>query len=234
MMARQFPLMLGPRPSATLSNFIPGKNSQALAAITTCADTGSGRYVYLWGAAGTGKTHLVTAAARAADKDGHAVTYIPLSRASELSPEMLANIEQTELVCLDDIHAIAGDSTWEEALFHLFNRTREQDTNLVISADCGPSSLRIGLPDLVSRLASGTSYRLAPLDDATKLKMLVERAGERGMELSLDTAGYILKNHPRDTASLLAFLEQLDRASLAAQRKLTIPFIRTLIRPNDQ
>ncbi len=232
-MIRQFPLLLGPKQSATLDNFIPGENAQAMAEVTACSREKEGKFLYVWGTTGTGKSHLIAGAAREADKYGHAVAYIPLARAAELSPEMLTNIEQMELVCLDDIHSIAGNPTWEEALFHLFNRSREQATNLIVSANCGPSSLQIVLPDLVSRLTSGVSYRLIPLDDASKLDLLVDQAQERGMHLNRDTANYILKNHSRDTAKLLALLEQLDRASLAAQRKLTIPFVRTLITPED-
>ncbi len=221
--------MLGSKQSSTLGNFIPGENSQALSEITQCTREQQGGYIYLWGADGSGKSHLMTAAAKAADENGHAAAYIPLSRAAELSPKMLANIEQMGLVCLDDIHAIAGNHSWEEALFHLFNRSREQAANLIVAANCGPSSLQIDLPDLVSRLASGVSYRLTPLDDATKLELLMDRAKKRGMELTPESANYILKNYSRDTAALLALLEQLDRASLAAQRKLTIPFIRSMI-----
>jgi DnaA-homolog protein len=233
-MIKQFPLTLGLKQSVTLDNFIQGDNSQAISEIRNCTEDRHGNYLYLWGLTGTGKTHLTTAAAKAADENGHAAAYIPLSRAPELSPEMLTNIEHMDLVCLDDIHSIAGNPVWEEALFHLFNRTREQATNLIVTADCGPSTLQLDLPDLISRLASGVSYRLSPLDDATKMELLVDRAKKRGMELTPDTANYILKNYSRDTAALLGFLEQLDHASLAAQRKLTIPFVRALITAENQ
>lgn len=226
--------MLGPKQSATLDNFIPGENSQALAETTGYTRVTAGRYLYLWGSSGTGKSHLVTAAARAADQNGHAAAYIPLSCAAQLSPDMLTDIERMELVCLDDIHTIAGDHIWEEALFHLFNRSREQATNLIVTANCGPSSLQICLPDLVSRLASGISYRLTPLQDEAKLDLLMDRANKRGMDLTPDSAKYILNYYSRDMASLLALLEQLDRASLAAQRKLTIPFIRAQITAESQ
>jgi len=233
-MIRQFPLMLGPKQSTTLNNFIPGRNSQAISEIKGCARKNEGRYIYLWGPNGSGKSHLITAAAKEADENGHAVAYIPLDHASELSPGILANIEQMELICLDDIHAIAGIPVWEEALFHLFNRTREQAVNLIVTANCGPSSLQITLPDLVSRLTSGVSYRLTPLDDETKLELLVNQAKKYGMELTTDSARYILKNYSRDTKSLLTFMGQLDRESMAAQRKLTIPFIRNLITAKKQ
>jgi DnaA family protein len=221
--------MLSLKQTASLDNYIQGNNSQALSEIRNCSETKSGTYLYLWGSCDTGKTHLATAAAKLADQNDLAAAFIPLSKAAELSPEMLDHIEQMELVCLDDIHTIAGNQTWEEAIFHLFNRAKEQGTNLIITSDCGPSSLQINLPDLVSRLASGISYRLEPLNDTAKTKLLTDKANERGMELTPETASYILKNHSRNIGALLDFIDQLDHASLAAQRKLTIPFVRSLI-----
>jgi DnaA family protein len=223
--------MLSLKQTASLDNYIPGDNIQAISEIRDSSKIKSGKYLYLWGSDATGKTHLATAAAKMADDNGLAVAFIPLSRAVELSPDMLDDIEQMELICLDDIHAIAGNRTWEEALFHLFNRAKEQGTNLIITSDSSPSTLQINLPDLVSRLASGTSYRLTTLDDSAKMELLIEKANERGMELSPETASYILKNHSRNIGALLEFLNQLDRASLAAQRKLTIPFVRGLLKP---
>ncbi len=221
--------MLSLKQTASLDSYIHGSNIQAVSEIRSCAQVKSGTYLYLWGSSNTGKTHLATSAAKMADESGLAAAFIPLSKAGELAPEVLDHIEQMELVCLDDIHTIAGDPAWEEALFHLFNRAREQATNLIITSDCGPASLQIRLPDLVSRLASGTSYRLTPLDDTAKIELLMDKANKRGMELSPETASYILKNYSRNISSLLAFLEQLDHTSLAAQRKLTIPFVRSMI-----
>jgi DnaA family protein len=223
--------MLPLKQATSLDNFIPGNNQQAIAGLNGCAQIKSGTYIYLWGARDTGKTHLITATARIADENGHAVAFIPLSRAQELAPEMLDGMEQTQLICLDDIHCIAGEPAWEEAIFHLFNRARERGTNLIIGADCSPSNLPIRLPDLASRLASGTSYRLEPLDDAAKIDFLIDKADKRGMDLTEDTASYILKNHSRDISALLELLKRLDHASLAAQRKLTIPFVRGLLIP---
>ncbi len=223
--------MLSLKQTASMDNLIQGSNGQAISETGDCAQKRNGTYLYLWGSEDTGKTHLITAAAKRADEKGLATAFIPLSQAQELSPEMLDHIEQMDLVCLDDVHYIAGDRVWEEALFHLFNRVREQGANLIITSDCGPSSLPIHLPDLVSRLASGTSYRLEPLDDSNKKELLIDKARERGMELMPETAGYILKNHSRNISALLELLDRLDQASLAAQRKLTIPFIRDLIAP---
>ena len=221
--------MLSLKQAASLDNYIPGDNIQAISEITDSSKIISGKYLYLWGSSNIGKTHLATAAAKMASDNGLPAAFIPLSRAAELSPEMLDDIEQMGLICLDDIHTIAGNQPWEEALFHLFNRAKEQGTNLIITSDSSPSNLQIHLPDLVSRLASGTGYRLVPLDDTAKIRLLTDKADERGMELSPETASYILKNYSRNISSLLNFLDQLDRASLAAQRKLTIPFVRDLL-----
>ncbi len=220
--------MLSLKQTASLDNYIPGDNIQAISEVSSCAQAKSGKYLYLWGCNDTGKTHLATAAAKMADGNGVAAAFIPLSKATELSPEMLDDIEQMDLVCLDDIQAIAGDRSWEEALFHLFNRAKEQNTNLIITSDSSPSNLQINLPDLVSRLASGISYRLAPLNDTAKINLLIDKANERAMGLTPETASYILKNYSRNISSLLEFLDKLDQASLAAQRKLTIPFVRSL------
>jgi DnaA family protein len=223
--------MLSLKQTASLDNYISGDNVQTLSEVKSCTQARNGAYLYLWGAKYTGKTHIATAAARMADGNGLATAFVPLSKAEVLAPEMLDDIEQMDLLCLDDIQDISGDKAWENALFNLFNRARDHGANLIITSDCGPSSLKITLPDLVSRLASGISYRLAPLDDTSKMELLISRANERGMELTQETASYILKNFSRNTGTLLEFLDQLDQTSLAAQRKLTIPFVRSLITP---
>jgi DnaA family protein len=229
----QFPLLLSLKQTASLDNYIQEGNAQALSEVAKCTQTKSGKYLYLWGSSETGKTHLVTAAAKQADSNGLTSAFIPLSKAENLSPEMLDDIEHMELVCLDDLHTIAGKQAWEEALFHLFNRVKEQGTNLIVTSDCSPSNLQINLPDLTSRLTSGISYRLTTLNDSAKIYFLTDKAKERGMELSPETASYILKNYSRNIGALLELLDQLDRASLSAQRKLTIPFVRNLITPQQ-
>ncbi len=231
-MTRQFPLNLSLNDRASLENFLPGDNEQAVADIAR-ALTGEGEpFLFLWGPMYAGKTHLLQGACRQLDRLSRSAAYIPLALASQLAPEMLADLDGMDLVCLDDIQEISGQADWEEALFHLFNRAREKSTLLLVTADCSPATLPLRLPDLVSRLSSGVSYRLKVLNDEQKLKALVDTAERRGMTLPEETAEYILKHYARDLGSLLAFLEILDRESLAAQRKLTVPFVKTLLQQN--
>jgi DnaA family protein len=225
----QYPLNIGLEIGTGFDNFVPGPNAQAVSE-TRLVSAGEGEpFLYLWGSSGTGKSHLLQAACREADELDRRAAYLPLSMLADLEPAVLDGLEQMDLVCLDDIHRAAGDPLWEEALFHLFNRLRDQGVPLLVSADQGPASLPLQLPDLGSRLASGVAYRLDELDDQARAQALMEDARQRGMKLSAETAAYILKHWPRDMGSLRELMEELDRATLAAQRKPTIPFVRELM-----
>ncbi len=225
----QYPLNIGLDTGTGFDNFVPGANTQILTELRR-ASAGEGEpFVYLWGGTGTGKSHLLQAACRRADEQGRRAAYLPLAMVTELAPAVLDGLEQMDLVCLDDIHRAAGNPAWEEALFHLFNRLKEQGITLLVSAAQSPTALPLQLPDLCSRLASGITFRLVELDEEAKAQALMDDARQRGMELSPETAGYILKHWPRDMGSLREFMDRLDRATLAAQRKATIPFVRELL-----
>jgi DnaA family protein len=144
----------------------------------------------------------------------------------EYSPGVLESMEQLPLVALDNIQAIAGKADWEEALFHLFNRIRDRQGHLLIAANNSPKNLGINLPDLVSRLTWGMVYQVEPLEDDDKVQALLLRAKRRGLNMGDDVARFILTRGPRDMQGLFDLLDTLDQASLSAQRKLTIPFIK--------
>jgi len=149
-----------------------------------------------------------------------------LSDYTQWHPAIFDGLEDFDIVCLDDIHCIAGTDVWELALFNLFNRLREKARRLCISAKCSPASADFNLPDLASRLSWGVSLRLADMSDEEKVQALAMRAQARGFRMSDEVAGYLLKHCPRDLHSLFAILDHLDIASLQAQRRLTLPFIK--------
>lgn len=232
-MNKQFPLNISLEDGVKLESFIPGGNRQVVAELNRTIRRDGDRFLFLWGGEGTGKTHLLQGACREATILGRTAAYVPLALHSRLQPELFANLEQLDLVCLDDIQRIAGLPEWEEALFHLFNRLLERNAGLLITADCSPSALPIQLADLGSRLCWGTAYRLAALTDEEKQQALVESAARRGMRLAPETANYVLSHYSRDMGSLLAFLDRLDRATLAEQRKPTLPFVRELLKGQE-
>jgi DnaA family protein len=69
-------------------------------------------------------------------------------------------------------------------------------------------------------------YQLRDLDEAGRIEALRLRAAQRGLQLPQETSEYLLRRVPRDLPSLFEVLDHLDEASLIAQRRLTIPFIR--------
>ena len=137
--------------------------------------------------------------------------------------------ENYDLVCLDDVDALAGERRWEEALFHLYNRIRERGACLVVSCASAPARLQLSLPDLGSRLSWGLVYQLRALDDDQRLLALQLRARQRGCDMPDETGRYLLRRLPRDMPALFDLLDRLDDASLVAQRKLTVPFVKSVL-----
>lgn len=193
-------------------------------------------FFYIWGGKSSGKSHLLKAMFYHYLDLGRTASYVPLQSPS-MTPEFLENADQLELICLDDIQAIAGDPAWENAIFDLFNRIRDQQemfyhgnkTLLLISADRPSHQLNIQFPDLLSRLHWGENYHLEDLNDEQKRIILQRYAYKKGLELSDETANFLLKRINRDLATLIHQLDKLDRASLQAQRKLTVPFVKEIL-----
>lgn len=232
-MQTQIPLGISLRESASFDAFIELGNRQTLADIKACIAASGEQYLYLWGPGGVGKSHLLQAGCRAANTKSDRMAYVPLSQADDFSPGILADLGTLDLVCLDDIQLVCGRPEWELALFRLFNQLRAQGARLIVSADRPPARLQVQLADLGSRLEWGLCCQLNPLDDGGRAQLLMESARRRGLELPGETARYILSRTTRDTASLLELMDRLDLASLAAQRRLTIPFVKTVMAQED-
>jgi DnaA family protein len=152
--------------------------------------------------------------------------YFPLDRTLALPPEALVGFENCRILCLDDVDAVAGNAAWEEALFRLFNDAAEHGTRLVFAARAAPRHLDWILDDWRSRAAACVVYQLRDLDEAGRVEALRLRAAQRGLTLPPETSEYLIRRMPRDLGSLFEILDRLDEASLRAQRRLTVPFIR--------
>lgn len=224
-MSRQLPLGISIRPSVDFGSYIPGRNGEAVSRLRTPQDP----FIYLWGESGSGKSHLLQAACLQAHDEERLPAYLPLKSKQEIDPEMLVGLESYALVCLDDLEQVAGQATWERAIFNLFNLLREHGGQLIVSADRPPSALPVELPDLASRLTWGPCYQLLALNDEERLELLLSCAERRGMSMSVETASFLLQRTPRDIHFLTHLMDRLDTASLAAQRRLTIPFVREIL-----
>lgn len=187
------------------------------------------QFLFLWGGANTGKSHVLQAACQSAAGNQRAVAYLPMMELMSLSCEIFDGLEQLSLVCVDDVQLIAGNTEWEEGLFHFYNRMRDAGNTLLVAANVSPSALATVLPDLQSRLCWGPVLQLSELDDAGKIAALQLRAKGRGFDLPDEVARFLMRRSARDILSLFSLLDRLDEASLVHQRKLTIPFVRNLI-----
>jgi DnaA family protein len=214
---KQLPLRFSPPAYAVFESFAVGGNSEILAALREASATP----LWLWGARASGKTHVLQAACAAA-----AGAYFSLDPSLRPPPEALQGFEHARVLCIDDVDKIAGIEVWERALFELFNAAAELSTKLVFAAQSAPRQIEWCLQDWRSRAGACVVYQLQELDDTGRAEALRLRAAQRGLQLPPETADYLLSRMPRDLPSLCAILDALDEASLIAQRRLTIPFIR--------
>ncbi|HWU75784.1 MAG TPA: DnaA regulatory inactivator Hda [Rhodanobacter sp.] len=226
-MIPQLPLALRWPRRQRFEHFHAGANAAALAAVQAVAVEPGAPWVYLHGPAGSGRSHLLMAACQAAA--GRRVQYLPLAALSEPAAA-LRGVAGSELLALDDVGAIAGNRDAEHALFDLYNRARAEGSVLLFAADATPTSLGIELPDLRSRLGACTQFALKPLDDDERRAVLKAQAAARGIELDDSVLDWLFARYARDLGALLDLLDKLDVASLAAQRRITIPFLRGFLR----
>lgn len=227
----QLPLPLSLPDDETFSSFWPGENTALLAAIKQllAQEEGYG-YLYFWSSGCAGRSHLLHAACAELSNQNDTVGYVPLDKQAWFSPNVLDGMEQLNLVCIDNIEAIAGLKDWEIALFDLYNRILETGrTRLLVTGNCPPRQIKIQLPDLVSRLEWGQIYKLSVPSDEDKLQALQLRAHLRGFILSEEVGRFLIKRLDREMSTLFATLNRLDKASIAAKRKLTVPFVKSIL-----
>lgn len=226
-MIKQLTLGVSLKDEATFTNFYTGKNALLITALKNAAKGEGEQVIYFYGISGC--THLLQATCHEAHQHNKSTVYLPLAHLTDFSPEIFEGLETLQLVLIDDIHRIAGKPDWEEAFFHMYNRIHSNGGRIVVSANVTPKALGLSLSDIVSRLVWGMVFPLHPLTDTEKCQVLMMRASRRGMTLSEEVGKFILTHCPRHMTTLFAALDTLDKVSLTAQRKLTIPFVKTVL-----
>jgi DnaA-homolog protein len=228
----QLPLGIRLQDSSVFESFLPGRNQPVVDALSSLASGEQARAptcIWLHGPTGSGKTHLLQAVCALAGRAGRGAAYLPLLQVIEFGDELLAGFGELAVVCLDDAHAIAGRGAWERSLFRLHQELDERGGRLLVSGPTPPAALPFQLRDLGSRLNGGLVLTLQPLEESEQIAALQLRAQLRGLELPDETAQFMLRRLPRDMAHLYSFLDQLDQASLIAQRRLTVPFVKEVL-----
>lgn len=236
--ARQLGLKISLSESCTFDNFYSPASAEhpnqlaRRAFVKLCTADAAQTLLYVWGAASCGASHLLQASCQLADSNGLQSLYLPLAELKQANPtELFDGLECCDLLCLDDLDAVSGQDAWDLQLFHLLNRWRERSRGrLVVAAHTPLSSLPCSLPDVISRLGWGERYRLQVLSDHELLTTLANRARSRGLALQQDALQFMAARLSRDPHDWFTALDQLDRASLEQQRKLTIPFIKDVLK----
>ena len=230
---QQLPLTFEPRERYTFNAFISGQNQLAVDLVRQMARAEGETQILIWADRGNGKSHLLQAACNLASQSRMTVCYLPAREIIGNSAQIFEGLEQLDLVCIDDIDAIMQSAAWEEALFDLINRIRDAGKSILLAANKSPESSWINLADLRSRLGWGPVFHLHELNDQDKTKALQKRADQFGLEMADNVANYLLTHYPRDLFDLFERLDHLDKASMAMQRRLTIPFIKSVLQADS-
>jgi DnaA-homolog protein len=218
---KQLVLDISPAPAPTFVNFVIGQNQELCALLRAMASGENGeRFVYLWGVAGAGKSHLLKAFA----SEATARSLTSLDKATTV-PE-ISQIRGEETVTFDDVHRLS--STGQPALFHAYNRIRSGSGRLLVSGSLPPAQLTL-LPDLKSRLSWGMVLEVKPLSDEEKYQALSQHATARGFSLTPEVLRYILSHYQRDLPSLISLLAALDLYSLQHKRAITVPLLKEVL-----
>jgi DnaA family protein len=226
---RQVPVHFEFRANQTFDDFFPGTNLEIINHLQTSIAGNGERQIFLWGQSGLGKSHLLQACCQQAQSLQLSSFYFALSSLELPDPELLTGLDKFDVVCFDNIEHIAGNQAWELGFFNFFNLHRDQGHILILSAACPPNEIAIQLPDLKTRLNWGLTLKIQPLCDTDRITALIFKAGQMGFEISPQAGRFLLTHYDRDLSSLWALLTKLDRASLAAKRKLTIPFLKQIL-----
>jgi DnaA family protein len=216
---KQIPLAIGPDPQPTFDSFLPGVNGAALEHLRRLAMPAAP--VYLWGPAGSGKTHLLRALAHACEQAGQRVGWFD---ADDATPWALA--PDWSLVVIDGCDALGPAA--QQAAFALFVESATEGVQVVAAGRLPPVDL-VMRDDLRTRLGWGPVFAMQPLGEAETRAALRREGERRGVLLSDEVMDHLMTRFPRDLKHLMSLLDRLDEFALARSRAVTVPLIRTML-----
>ena len=215
-MVQQLLLNIAPDWLPTLDNFVAGRNVELLSALRhALAGTANERCFYLWGEAGSGKSHLLQAVMNGARASGQRAICL-----CGVVPEAM------QTAAVDDVEML--DEAGQIALFELYNRMRESGGMLLVSGTVAPAHLHLR-DDLRTRLGWGLVYQVHGLSDEEKVQALERHAKARGFIVPHEVTQYLLRHGRRDLPALLATLDALDTHCLRLKRAASVPLLKEVM-----
>jgi len=229
----QMPLKIGLRDDACFETFVTEQESQAVAlnGLQSALQQTNGNAFYLYGESGVGKTHLLQASCRYVTEKGQSSVYLPFGDHSlPLIPDVLIGLEQTPLVCLDDMTEIVGDSKWELALANLITKSSVQGHTVILAGQVSINDWSIKTNELAKALMMVLPIELHAVIEKEEVIIALQRHSLRlGFELPNDVGNYLVKQFSADLQELLAVLKLLEQATLVEKRRLTLPFVKQVL-----
>ncbi|WP_348673281.1 DnaA regulatory inactivator Hda [uncultured Abyssibacter sp.] len=216
----QLPLGLQLAEATEFASFVPGANAAVVDALRQ-----GDQPLVLVGPPGSGKTHLLQAASRQPGRRA----WLPMRQLIDHGPDMLDAFGGLDFVGLDDVDAVAGERDWELALLRLIDQARVESGRWVASLSRHPDAVEFATPDLRSRLRWAALHRLESLDETGLGALFEQRLAVRGLRCPASVTRYVLRRVSRSAPAVVALVEAIDVASLAAQREVTIPLVRDLL-----
>ena len=202
-----------------LDNFLG--NKQLLDFIAQLYVDKTSAEIYVYGAPGHGKTHLLQGAALRALSDQQSAMYIDCH--NSLPGHVLESIEQLNWISIDNIDAINVNE--QNLFFDLYNRAKQARVSMLISGTDLPSQLSV-MKDLKTRLGLATIFQLQSLNDELTMSVLNNQMIDRNLTIDSKVYEYLFKYYSRDVKVLLTAIDDLDEASLQAKQSITIPFVK--------
>ena len=227
---KQLALDIGLASGPTFASFFVGPNEAALKHLQLWAGnpTRSPVPTYLWGASGSGKTHLLKSVREALREQGAGGTSVGWLDASVAQPPEFN--EHWAAVLLDDVHLYTA--VQQHAAFNWFVNamsSRDGQPRWVLAAgEMPPADLRLR-EDLRSRLGWGHVFQLQVLSEPERRAVLRQQADARGVFLGDEVMDFMLTRFSRDLGSLVQLLDLIDGYSLQTQRAVTIPLIKSML-----
>ncbi|NOQ64031.1 MAG: DnaA regulatory inactivator Hda [Methyloprofundus sp.] len=228
-MAEQIPIQFDLKVEQSFASFYTAKHEEVVRHLTRTANGTGEQQIFLWGDKGLGKTHLLQACCQHAQYLNRSVFYLEL-KAGKLPPSsVLDGIEDSDIVCIDNIEYCAGNCEWELALFNFYNLSRANNHQLVISAHGPANEIPLQLADLKTRMSWGLSLKLHELSDSEQIAAFTCKAKYLGFEISPQVGQFLNKHYASDLRALWGLLPKLEQSTLIAKRKLTLPFLKQIL-----
>lgn len=226
MMMRQLSLSIDERPDARIGDFAGPSWVSIIDAVRQLHAHLIER-LYIHGPADSGKSHLLSAICESYQDMNCSAIQVSLLELLDAPTEALSALESFDLVALDDLEAIRGVPHWQEAIFHLINRSSLGEGQLIFASRLAPSELKLELPDLRSRLAQAAVFKVPSgdrLDDRRALLHAVMK--RRGWQFDAQIVEHLLYHGPNEAGRMLKLLSHIEEMFQGQRRKPSASLIR--------